>query len=304
MKLDYKIIWVEDKIETKPFVSLRKTITEYLENEFFNVFIDIAEDFDEFKEKYNKSNAFDLIITDLNLNESHGNQVIDYIRDEKHILTEVFFYSANKELYDVALINNNRITFYKMDEVSAYRELGNSIIELINLTISKFQHIVAMRGMIMQETSSLDLKMAKIVKTQLKNPELADKIGPVKDSIFNNIHTNAVEKLKKAEARKLKDILRDNVLFNSSQKIFALGEILKILNQENFSQDYSNEIILIRNQFAHAELMKNTEGKEFFKVKNEEVYFDEKLCREIRKNIIKHTNNISRLEEIMQKPSN
>lgn len=55
-----------------------------------------------------------------------------------------------------------------MDEASAYRELGASIMDLINLTISKFQNIVTMRGMIMQETSSLDLKMDNIVKAQLK----------------------------------------------------------------------------------------------------------------------------------------
>ena len=159
-----------------------------------------------------------------------------------------------------------------------------------------FQHIVAMRGMIMQETSSLDLKMENIVKLQLKNPELSKSISPVLENIFDNILANASEKFKKANARKVKDILRDNVLFNSSQKIFALGEILNILEEENFSEDYKKEIILIRNQFAHAELMRNESGKEYFKVKNKEVYFDKDLCREIRKNINKHALNISNIE--------
>ena len=158
MKLDYKIIWVEDKIDTKPFRSLQENVKKHLEDEFFNVSIETAEDFDEFKKKYEQNDTFDLIITDLNLNESHGNEVIDFVRDEKHILTEIFFYSANSELSDTKLVNNSRITFHQMDEANAYRELGSSIIELINLTISKFQHIVTMRGMIMQETSSLDLK--------------------------------------------------------------------------------------------------------------------------------------------------
>lgn len=301
MKLDYKIIWVEDKIDTKPFIALRQNINEHLVNEFFNVHIETAEDFDEFKEKYEASKTFDLIITDLNLNESHGSQVIDFVRDVKHIMTEIFFYSANSELSATKLVNSSRITFHQMDEASAYRELGASIMDLINLTISKFQNIVAMRGMIMQETSSLDLKMDNIVKTQLKNPTLSEEIKPVVENIFNNIFANAEEKYKKAKARKSKEILRDNILFNSSQKIYALGEILKILKEENFSGDYSKEIILIRNQFAHAELKINEDGKEYFKVKGEEVYFDEKLCREIRKNIIKHLNNISKLEVKLEK---
>lgn len=296
MKLDYKIIWVEDKIDTKPFLALRQTINEHLVNEFFNVQIETAEDFDEFKEKYEASETFDLIITDLNLNESHGSQVIDFVRDVKHIMTEIFFYSANSELSATSLVNSSRITFHQMDEASAYRELGASIMDLINLTISKFQNIVTMRGMIMQETSSLDLKMDNIVKAQLKNPKPSDEIKSVVENIFDNIFAKAEEKYNKAKARKSKDIFRDNILFNSSQKIFALGEILKILKEENFSEDYSREIILIRNQFAHAVLMKNEDGKEYFKVEGEEVYFDENLCREIRKNILKHVNNIYSLE--------
>tara|TARA_R110002126_G_scaffold124451_3_gene266485 strand:+ start:62326 stop:63237 length:912 start_codon:yes stop_codon:yes gene_type:complete len=296
MKLDYNIIWVEDKIDTKPFLSLKKKVKKYLEDEFFNVIIETAEDFDEFKHKFEERENFDLIITDLNLNESHGSQVIDFVRDEKHILTEVFFYSANSSLTSTKLVNSSRITFHQMDEGNAYRELGISIIELIDLTISMFQHIVAMRGMIMQETSTLDLKMENIVKSQLKNTELSESILPVLENIFDNIFANASEKFNKAKARKVKDILRDNVLFNSSQKIFALGEILNILKEVNFSEDYTNEIILIRNQFAHAELIKDDNGKEYFKVKNEEVYFDKEFCREIRKNINKHGLNISNIE--------
>ena len=296
MKLDYNIIWVEDKIDTKPFLSLKKKVKKYLEDEFFNVIIETAEDFDEFKHKFEERENFDLIITDLNLNESHGSQVIDFVRDEKHILTEVFFYSANSSLTSTKLVNSSRITFHQMDEGNAYRELGISIIELIDLTISMFQHIVAMRGMIMQETSTLDLKMENIVKSQLKNTELSELILPVLENIFDNIFANASEKFNKAKARKVKDILRDNVLFNSSQKIFALGEILNILKEVNFSEDYTNEIILIRNQFAHAELIKDDNGKEYFKVKNEEVYFDKEFCREIRKNINKHGLNISNIE--------
>ncbi|MCR1024872.1 hypothetical protein NQT66_08625 [Cellulophaga baltica] len=297
MKLDYKIIWVEDKIDTKPFLALKESVKKHLEDEFFNVSIETAEDFDEFKKKYENNETFDLIITDLNLNESHGSEVIDFVRDEKHILTEVFFYSANSELTRTQLINSSRITFHQMDEGNAYRELGISIIELIDLTISMFQHIVTMRGMIMQETSSLDLKMENIVKYQLKNPVLAESIAPVLDNIFDSILANAKEKFDKATRRKTNDILKDNILFNSSQKIIALGEVLKIMKEEDFSKAYTEEIILIRNKFAHSELMKGDDGKEYFKVKNEEVYFDKDLCRNIRKDIIKHALNISNIEK-------
>lgn len=300
MKLDYNIIWVEDKIETRPFIALRENLKKYLEDEFFNVKIEFAEDFDGFKKKYETTDVFDLIITDLNLNESHGSEVIDFVRDEKHVLTEIFFYSANSAILNTKLINSSRITYHKMDEANAYRELGSSISELVNLTIAKFQHIVAMRGMIMHETSSLDLKMENIVKTQINNPELSDSIKTVLENVFDNIFANASEKYKRAEKRKAKEILGDNVLFNASQKIFALGEILKIMKEENFSDSYINEIILIRNQFAHSELIKDDQGREYFKVKGEEIYFDKDLCRSIRKNINAHFINISRIENMIK----
>lgn len=296
MKLNYKIIWVEDKIDTRPFLSLIDNVKSHLENEFFNVYIDTAEDFDEFKEKYEDSQTYDLIITDLNLNESHGNEVIDFIRDEKHILTEIFFYSANSELSTTKLANSSRITFYQLDGQDYHKELQNSIIEVINLTIAKFQNIITMRGMIMQETSSLDLKMEEIVRKQLSNPNLEEHITPLLNTIFDNIFANAKEKYERAEKRKVKDILRDTVLFNSSQKIFALGAILEIMKEENFASKYNDEVILIRNQFAHSELKKNEQGKEYFKVKGEEVYFDKDLCKKIRRDLNDYIKKINAIE--------
>lgn len=296
MKLNYKIIWVEDKIDTRPFLSLIDNVKSHLENEFFNVHVDTAEDFDEFKEKYEDSQTYDLIITDLNLNESHGNEVIDFIRDEKHILTEIFFYSANSELATTKLANSSRITFYQLDGQDYHKELQSSIIELINLTIAKFQNIITMRGMIMQETSSLDLKMDEIVRKQLSNPNLEEHITPLLNTIFDNIFANAKEKYERAEKRKVKEILRDTVLFNSSQKIFALGAILEIMEEENFASKYNDEVILIRNQFAHSELKKNEQGKDYFKVKGEEVYFDKDLCRKIRRNLNNYINKMNAIE--------
>lgn len=296
MKLNYKIIWVEDKIDTRPFLSLIENIRNHLENEFFNVKIETAEDFDEFKTKYEDSQTYDLIITDLNLNESHGNNVIDFVRDEKHILTEIFFYSANSELSTTKLANSSRISFYQLDGQDYHKELQKSIIEVINLTISKFQNIITMRGMIMHETSSLDLKMEEIVRKQLSNPNLKEDITPLLNRIFDNIFMNAKEKYEKAEKRSLKDILRDNVLFNSSQKIFALGEILQIMKEDNFASRYNDEVILIRNQFAHSELKKNDEGREYFKVKGEEVYFDKEFCKEIRRNLNEYIIKIENVE--------
>lgn len=297
MKIDYNIIWVEDKIDSKAFKRLIKRIKTFLTQQFFNVNIVTAEDFDEFKENFEQHSEFDLVITDLNLNEGKGSDVINFVRKAKNDLTEIFFYSANDEVSDVELENSSRISFYRLDNHNLYRTLQTKLEELISLTISKFQHIVSMRGMIMHETSSLDLQMSTIVKSQIKNPDLKEKLSPTLNKIFESILKNAEEKFNKAKSRKLKDILRDNVLFNSSQKVFALGAILDVIGIDNFAKEYEEEIILIRNQFAHAELIKSKEGKEFFRIKGEEVYFDADFCRKIRKDIIKHKTNLDKLSD-------
>lgn len=294
MKLDYNIIWVEDKIETRPFKALVQNIQSHLENEFFNVVIETAEDFDEFKAKFLEQNTFDLIITDLNLNESHGNEVIDFVRDEKHILTEIFFYSANSELSTTKLINNSRITFHQLDGSDYHKELSRSIIELIDLTISKFQNIVSMRGMIMQETSSLDSKTYDMVSRYVNEND-----DEVRVALYDELVSFFGRKFKLSEKSKknnnINNILKDPLLLSSAQRANVLSEIINKKGLNNFMEDFKKDVINVRNQFAHAELMKDKTGKEFFKVKGEEVLFDADMCRKIRRDINEHIENIEQL---------
>lgn len=296
MKLDYNILWVDDRIKERPFQRILSETKGFLLDQYFNCNIIEAEDFKEFVEIFSEKKEFDIIVTDYSLNEgTFGNQVINFIRDSQHNFTEIFFYSANENVKDIKLFSNNRITFFQLTG-GDYKELENEILEVINQTIKKFQNIIAMRGMIMHETSSLDLKMEEIVRKQLNNPNLEVHIKPLLDTIFDNIFANAKEKYEKARSRKVKDILRDNVLFNASQKIYALGAILEIMNEENFAPNYNDEVILIRNQFAHSELKTDEYGKEYFKVKGQEIYFDKELCKKIRRDLNDYIKKISAIE--------
>ena len=295
MKLDYKIIWVEDKIDTKPFLSLKKSVKKHLEDEFFNVSIETAEDFDEFKQKYEDGETFDLIITDLNLNERHGSEVIDFVRDEKHILTEVFFYSANSELKNTPLVNSSRITFHQMDEVNAYRELGISIIELIDLTISMFQHIVAMRGMIMQETSSLDVEMENILQKILESSETPDDIIAVIKKKYKKSNEEFNKNIDKVDD--IDSILRT---IGASHRWRAIVRNLSDGEIKSVMESYEKEIILIRNKFAHAELIDDAE-RQYFRDKKNGLDFNEDFCQKVRKDLLKHKGNIDNLNSELKK---
>lgn len=294
MKLNYKIIWVEDKINDRPFQSLISAIKKFLESKFFDVHFETAEDFDEFKSKFNENGTFDLVITDYSLNDSHGNEVIDFIRMDKNVLTEVFFYSANAALRNIPLANSSRISFYTLEGAGYHNRLLSKIEELIALTISKFEHIVSMRGMIMHETSSLDLQMLDIITKSLDNPkvnfdELAVFIYDDLTILFQT-KTDLIKECR--ENSKFKKLTKDNFVFSADYKIRTLGQILNNLNIDDYSGEYKEEINSLRNKFAHSVLLHDdATGRDYFSYKEEGITFDEDLCKKIRKNIIKHKKN-------------
>jgi len=304
MKLNYKIIWVEDKINERPFQRLISEIKAFLTDKFFDVIVETAEDFDEFRNKFNQNGTFDLVITDYSLNESHGSEVIDFIRMDRSILTEVFFYSANSELRNVSLANNSRISFYTLEGIGYHNALLNKIEELIALTISKFEHIVSMRGMIMHETSSLDLQMLDIISNALNSPkvnfdELAVKIYDDLTDLYQEKNDLVRECREKGKFKKL---TKDSFVFSADYKIKTLGQILNSLNINDYSEDYKEEINSLRNKFAHAVLLHDdATGRDYFSYKEEGITFDEDLCKIIRKNIIKHKKNFDDTLQVLDK---
>lgn len=295
MKLNYKIIWVEDKIETKPFESLLLNIKQFLTDHFFDVEIHTAEDFEDFKVKFNTNGSFDLVITDYSLNDSHGNQVIDFIRMDKNILTEVFFYSANTQLRTVGLANSSRISFYTLEGTGYHAELQRKIEELIALTIAKFEHIVSMRGMIMHETSSLDEQALEMVNTYILGND-----DDIRTGLYDELISFFKEKFELSSKCRIKNninkIVKDPLLLSSSQRANVLSSIIDKKGFENFISEYKIQVINIRNQFAHAVLEVDENGREFFKNKSGEKDFNSDFCKEIRRNILKHKNNLDQLE--------
>jgi len=296
MKLNYKIIWVEDKIETRPFERIVENIKRFLNDHFFDVEIETAEDFEEFKIKFEANGSFDLVITDFSLNDSQGNQVIDFIRMDKNILTEVFFYSANTEIRSVGLVNSSRISFYRLEGTGYHSELQRKIEELIALTIAKFEHIVAMRGMIMHETSSLDEQAFEMVTEYITNND--DEVRTVLyDELISFFERKAQISSTSKKNNNINNIIKDPLLLTSSQRASVLSSMINKKGFEDFIKEYKKEVINIRNQFAHAVLEVGEDGKEYFKNKKEDILFNSDYCKKIRHDIIKHKGNLDDLSD-------
>lgn len=296
MKLEYKILWLDDYIQD--FIDL-EAIEEIERHLIANGFIPNVKTVKKSSDFFALlDDSFDLILTDFHMNDMNGDEVVEQIRSSKYsVMTEILFYTAKADLKDTQKIS--RVSFLETNASTDehIEKVISRTIELIDLTIKKFQHIVTMRGMIMHETSSLDELSFEIITDYLTKTDNAD----IKESIFDEIISfyerkfNEVSKFKKNE--RIDKVISDPLLFSFSQRANTLSAIIEQNELTNFIDDFKNSVIKIRNQFAHSVLEKSDDGKEYFRNKSEEIIFDETLCRKIREDIIKHKINLDNIKE-------
>ena len=300
MKIEYKILWLDDKIQEFIDDELIEEIEDHLKENGFRPKVITLNNVADFDNKLD--NSFDLILTDYHLDDFTGDKVVESIR-KKSIQTEILFYTARGDLKDINMIS--RVSFLDTSsKTSSHSDaLLNEVLNLIDLTIKKFQHIVAMRGMIMHETSSLDEKMMSILSDFLKNEANKDTVSDMAEDIIQQLKKKFSSKStcidKCLKNKNLNKISKDDFIFSSAYKIKTMGHILTSIGLDDFSSLYGEEIVTIRNQFAHATLKCDEEtGREYFK--KGDVTFDKELCKKIRENIIKHDDHLDKLQKAIE----
>lgn len=309
MKLDYKILWLDDKIKSVVLTDYEDDIEdlkEYIKSLGFKEAIDFVRTEEELFSKLDEKGEYDLIMTDYHLDETKGNtrngdDIIKTIR-ERDISTEIMFYSAQGEVKDTDRLD--RITFFESFRVLGddhYEKIFRKAKELIELTVRKFQNIVAMRGMIMHETSILDEFCFELISNYLAKTDSKH----VKDSIFEEIisfYKRKFEEVSKYNKNgRIDKVLHDPLLFSFSQRANTLESIVGEVGFDNFITDFKKSVIKIRNQFAHSVLEVNEDGIEVFRNKSENIVFDEHLCKQIRIDILKHKVNLDSLKIELEK---
>ncbi|MBN8705276.1 MAG: response regulator [Bacteroidetes bacterium] len=309
MKINYKILWLDDKMDEILTDAYPEEIYSFLREQGFEPeIVPVKNEIDFFKQL---DDSFDLILTDFHLNETaqntrNGDKIIEEVRN-RSIFSEIMFYSAQGEVADT--IKKDRITFFDTRKATGkvhYEKIVEKAINLIGLTIRKFQHIIAMRGMIMHETSTLDSQMIEIINATISN-QLVDF-----NTLSSTIYSELIELfLKKGEfvegcrdENNFKKLSKDNFVFSAKYKIQTLSQINKSLEILDFSNEYETEINSIRNKFAHAILLQRPDGKVYFKHGDSGLEFNEDLCKKIRKDINKHKGNIEELKNKIDSKKN
>ncbi len=290
MRLQYKILWLDDKIAEFTDDEIIEEIKKFLFSYGFIPEIDACDNPNDFFKLLDDS--YDLILTDYHMNDMDGDRVVEKIRgSEYEILTEILFYTAKADLADVSKID--RVSFLETggvtkDHVDA---ILNKVKELIYLTIRKAQDLNNLRGLVMAETSELDSLMKQILA-----------LTALKSKVSEKRISEKYEKMLKKSKEKSSEIesytIPTDFIKLTKTHHFTSGISYDFLY--HFSKDKSNDmdpIILLpyikqvieeRNNLAHNPEDSSTPDKMIIIKKGKPLEYDENKFIEIRKDIQKY----------------
>jgi len=299
MKLVYKILWIDN--DDSIYKNHQDDIHQHLVNLGFEPQIVILKDFQSFEKANSEAQldlkSYDLFILDYKLkNGDNGNKIVQEIREEHSIYTEIIFYSAvpeeaRKQIFDDKL-NGVYITSRKYDDFE------DDVLGIIDVTIKKVQDVNNLRGLIMAEVAELDrIKEEIIQKFNLQANSEFKKY--VKEKVFSKIkeelkNLNCLISVGDSECS-YDDIdlekLQKNFFYDTFKKSRTVNKIKKQkCNTIEFRhEDYYQNVIAKRNVFAHEKEYIREDGTRFLRYPNgEPLEFTEEHCIEIRKEIRKY----------------
>jgi len=308
MKLDYNILWLDNDLEDYMKNGDVDSIKAFLIDMGFEP--NIVPVFDEADiDKYIEDD-FDLIISDFNLNKETGDVIIYRIRDEKKLDTEILFYSAKTNfIQDTAV--KERLAFMERINIQIGRDsLLDKIEKVIELTVKKLFELNATRGLITAATSELDVEIESLSIAILRNHlnKSEDELNSIVDFYVNDFLVKSPDKFigrhnkigfdssfKFIEANRKWGIFRDALKeFNKTNPADAIKNFLE------FNKTYFDDVIKVRNKFAHAKAEKNGDKVVLIgQIEGEDFEFDTAKCIEIRKKLIDHKREIENLKTFL-----
>jgi CheY-like chemotaxis protein len=296
MNLEYRILWFED---IKSSFDAKKEIVR-----------DIVEDLGfKFPDPQNEINGdnietinyeeFDLMIVDLRLAGTTGTNLINRIRQNEGIFTEVIFYSSEGEK-----AVRDALKEYEID--GAYcadrnnEDFEEKVRKVISTTIKKVQDLNNMRGLVMAEVSDFDEKMVLIIQKYIKKIE-ADKGNEFLDKRKAKVIYSLDAKKKDISGTDLSKLVQ-NWNFDSSHKWRTVKDIVNGLNDLNIKEcieKYDSEISQKRNKLAHVKETKDENGNKILTYSD--FIFNDDTCRQIRMDLKKHSSNFEKIDDLLTK---
>lgn len=252
MKINYKVLWIEDHFDSVQFAI--DGIEDRLEEYGFKFEVDkknslSSDDLDKLSDRLDQYNPYDMIIFDYELGEEHkkGNEIARNLR--RSIFTDMIFYSGNApDKLRQALFDSEVEGVF----IVSRTELIDEAWLIIEDQIKRICDINNMRGVILDEMSKVDLKMRELYAKEYeklsaeKQAEQAKKIkGKLRDRIksiekqVNETNEGSMLGMVKSPIKTEFNIIRSRLI-----KLINDGELFSEQGKLKSYQD-------LRNKFAH-----------------------------------------------------
>ncbi|DAA99633.1 TPA: hypothetical protein CPT96_08000 [Candidatus Gastranaerophilales bacterium HUM_10] len=286
MKIEYKILWLEDDISWLRVPKNR--IEREIESYGFIPLINTINDCDLTKMKYND---YDLILVDYNLNcgsENRGNNILTLLRNRK-ILADAIFYSNTDIATLYEKVKQDKISNVSIFDRAVFNDENiDQIYEIITYYLKKDLDLNSMRGIMMSEVAKFDNKiweiLSKITDVESLIPYVRCRTK-IQKTDFDNMSNEVLrEKLisKNDSTAFLTSSMRSKLLKNLIKKMSKDSDVYNS-SYESLKVFY-DEIIKERNALAHRENLMDD---------------DEEKFKLIRKNIIKHKKSFDELIKLL-----
>ena len=307
MRLTYNLLWLEDDPDW--LETTRELIEDELDNLGFTLKLTKYKDGKFFEERFNNNGfaEFDLILIDYKLeNNEHGDIIIKKIR-ENVIYTDVLFYSQDVESIKKCFSELSLEGVY----YASREDFEDKFNMVMRTTIKKVQEVNTMRGLIMAETSDMDVLMLDNIKMFItKNGEAGDKLkGYIFKKVWKSIkgNYNQAEKIKKTDTL---EELYEKHFFTSTHKAKAINKLIELIHNDTlkkfelFFHEYEEKVLKIRNHFAHVTVISENGEQKLKSVHTgkEEIFNDER-CIEIRKDLKKQHDRLKTIKDEIESPS-
>ncbi|KJG17088.1 hypothetical protein [Photobacterium angustum] len=278
MKLKYKVLWFEDQFEEVQgdYERLQDLVLEYgFIPEFTHRDSITAEEIEELSRKLSSYNPYDLIIFDFDLGgkSENGLSIAYHLRSK--IFTDMIFYSGQipEELRE-------RLFEKKVDGVFIVHRPSffDDIEPIVEDHIKKMSDMNNMRGVVMSETSNMDLKLRETFIDKCKalsSESLENSLQELKDRMTRQLK----EKQEKVDQLvSLEEAISNHFITTFDQVRIALKSVSGELGNEILKErSLVHKVQIERNKLAHQKAELTEDGRMLLHGKKEpyEYNFDE-----------------------------
>ena len=298
MKLEYKVLWFEDQFEEVQgdYERLEDLVKEFGFIPDFTHKASITQtEIEELSKKLSSYNPYDLIIFDYDL----GGKSVDGLSIASHLRSKVFtdmiFYSGKvpKELRQL-LFESEVDGVFIVHRDNFYDDIE----PILEDHIKKMSDMNNMRGVVMSETSQMDLRLREICinkSKELTEDELKRSLEVLKKRMRCQL-IDKRDKIKKLTS--LEDAISNHYMTTFDQVRIALkdmtGELGKSLLKD---QSLVHKVQVERNKLAHQRAEMTEEGVMLLHGPKSSIEYNFNEFQRMRNELLEAHNKINRLGE-------